>query len=68
VLTPSQFVIISQMGMLVAIDMVTIALSALTFLPACIRLLPPNLARETTPEPEAETHDMGERAGSRDQA
>ncbi len=44
VLAPSQFVIISQMGILVAVDMVTIALSALTFLPACIMLLPPRLA------------------------
>jgi len=68
VLAPSQFVIISQMGMLVAIDMVTIALSALTFLPACIRLLPPNLARETAHEPVAETHPLGERADSIDQA
>jgi predicted RND superfamily exporter protein len=45
VLAPSQFVIISQMGILVAVDMVTIALSALTFLPACIMLLPPRLVK-----------------------
>jgi uncharacterized protein len=43
VLIPSQFVIISQLGLLVAIDMITIATSALTFLPACIKLLPPKL-------------------------
>ena len=46
VLAPSQFVIISQMGILVAVDMLTIAFSALTFLPACIRLLPPRLLAE----------------------
>jgi len=43
VLVPSQFVVISQMGMLVAVDMLTIAFSSLTFLPACIRLLPPKI-------------------------
>jgi hypothetical protein len=46
VLAPSQFVIISQMGILVAVDMIIIAVSALTFLPACIRLLPPRLLDE----------------------
>ncbi|MCK7481220.1 MAG: MMPL family transporter [Candidatus Moduliflexus flocculans] len=69
VLAPSQFVIISQMGILVAVDMLTIALSALTFLPACTRFFLPNLAScETAPEPEAETPGMGERADARDQA
>ncbi|MBN2298129.1 MAG: RND family transporter [Deltaproteobacteria bacterium] len=43
VLVPSQFVIISQLGLLVAIDMLTISVSVLTFLPACIKLLPPSL-------------------------
>ncbi|HQI00972.1 MAG TPA: efflux RND transporter permease subunit [Deltaproteobacteria bacterium] len=43
VLVPSQFAIISQMGILVAVDMVTIAFSALTFLPASILLFPPKL-------------------------
>lgn len=46
VLTPSQFVIISQMGILVAVDMIVIALSALTFLPACIMLFPPKLLKD----------------------
>ncbi|HWR68861.1 MAG TPA: MMPL family transporter, partial [Desulfomonilia bacterium] len=45
VLAPSQFVIISQLGLLVAVDMLTISFSALTFLPACIKLLPPRLTR-----------------------
>jgi uncharacterized protein len=43
VLVPSQFAIISQMGILVAIDMMTIAFSSLTFLPASILLFPPKL-------------------------
>lgn len=47
VLVPSQFVIVSQLGLLVAIDMLTISFSALTFLPACIKLFPPRLVRET---------------------
>lgn len=47
VLVPSQFSIISQMGILVAVDMQTIALSALTFLPACIKVFPPKLAKKT---------------------
>jgi uncharacterized membrane protein YdfJ with MMPL/SSD domain len=47
-LAPSQFVIISQLGLLVAIDMLTISFSALTFLPACIKLLPPRLPRRAT--------------------
>jgi hypothetical protein len=54
VLTPSQFVIISQMGILVAVDMLTIALSALTFLPACIMLLPPKLLAGSPVLPDAE--------------
>ncbi|HHO76665.1 MAG TPA: RND family transporter [Deltaproteobacteria bacterium] len=43
VLVPSQFVIISQLGILVAVDMLTISISVLTFLPASIKLFPPNL-------------------------
>ncbi|HNY65758.1 MAG TPA: MMPL family transporter [Deltaproteobacteria bacterium] len=50
VLVPSQFVIISQMGILVAIDMMTIAFSALTFLPAIIKVFPPNLGTDTRDE------------------
>jgi hypothetical protein len=46
VLSPSQFVIISQLGLLVAVDMLTISFSALTFLPACIKLFPPKLLKE----------------------
>ncbi|HQA72771.1 MAG TPA: MMPL family transporter, partial [Deltaproteobacteria bacterium] len=55
VLAPSQFVIISQMGILVAVDMLTIALSALTFLPACIMLLPPKLLAGSPVLPDAKT-------------
>lgn len=54
VLTPSQFVIISQMGILVAVDMIVIALSALTFLPACIMLFPPKLLKDGPDCPETE--------------
>jgi predicted RND superfamily exporter protein len=50
VLVPSQFAVISQMGILVAVDMLTIALSALTFLPACIKLLPPKILKDTSDE------------------
>jgi predicted RND superfamily exporter protein len=50
VLVPSQFSVISQMGILVAVDMLTIALSALTFLPACIKLLPPKIRKFTKDE------------------
>lgn len=47
VLVPSQFVIISQMGILVAIDMMTIAFSSLTFLPAIIKVFPPDLGSDS---------------------
>jgi hypothetical protein len=50
VLVPSQFSVISQMGILVAVDMLTIALSALTFLPACIKLFPPKIRKNTSDE------------------
>ncbi|HWR68667.1 MAG TPA: MMPL family transporter, partial [Desulfomonilia bacterium] len=50
VLVPSQFAIISQMGILVAVDMITIAVSAMTFLPAIIMVLPPKLAVDTPDE------------------
>ena len=50
VLVPSQFVVISQMGILVATDMMTIAFSALTFLPACIKLFPPKIFKNTSDE------------------
>ena len=50
VLVPSQFVIISQLGLLVAIDMITIAASALTFLPISIMLFPPKFAIEPAKE------------------
>ncbi|MGC9325346.1 MAG: efflux RND transporter permease subunit [Desulfomonilia bacterium] len=46
VLLPSQFVILSQAGLLVAIDMITISFSVLTFLPACIILLPPKFLKK----------------------
>jgi len=51
VLIPSQFVVISQLGMLVAIDMITISLSVLTFLPAAIKILPPRLAKDVRTAP-----------------
>jgi hypothetical protein len=38
------------MGILVAVDMMTIALSAMTFLPAIIMVLPPKLAVDGTDE------------------
>jgi uncharacterized protein len=65
VLVPSQFVIISQMGILVAIDMMTIAFSALTFLPAIIKLFPPNLSMDpkdqyVTPDPLLEEEEFAE--------
>jgi predicted RND superfamily exporter protein len=50
VLVPSQFAIISQMGILVAIDMMTIAISAMTFLPAIIMVFPPKLVKEPSDE------------------
>jgi len=50
VLVPSQFVVISQMGILVAVDMMTIAISALTFLPAIIKVFPPNLLKDASDE------------------
>jgi predicted RND superfamily exporter protein len=50
VLVPSQFVVISQMGILVATDMMTISFSALTFLPACIKLFPPKIFKKTSDE------------------
>jgi len=50
VLVPSQFSVISQMGILVAVDMLTIALSALTFLPACIKIFPPRLLKGKSEE------------------
>ena len=52
VLIPSQFVIISQLGILVAIDMLTISFSVLTFLPASIKMLPPNFLKEAPEVPE----------------
>ncbi len=48
VLVPSQFAVISQMGILVAVDMMTISFSALTFLPASIMLFPPKLLKDTS--------------------
>ncbi|MGC9323943.1 MAG: efflux RND transporter permease subunit [Desulfomonilia bacterium] len=63
VLVPSQFVIISQMGILVAVDMITIAISALTFLPACIKLHPPKLLIET---PSLNVVEVHRRPGKKD--
>ncbi len=54
VLVPSQFVIVSQLGLLVAIDMLTISVSVLTFLPASIKLLPPSLLDKLADVPKTE--------------
>lgn len=53
-LIPSQFVIISQLGLLVAVDMVTIAASALTFLPVSLMLFPPAFKEKTAKVPVTE--------------
>ena len=45
VLVPSNFVIISQMGILVALVMLTTSLASITLLPAMIKIFPPEPAR-----------------------
>jgi len=54
VLVPSQFVIVSQLGLLVAIDMLTISVSVLTFLPASIKLLPTGILDKLADAPKTE--------------
>ncbi len=47
VLVPSNFVIISQLGILVALVMITTSLASLTLLPAILKVFPPRLAHRT---------------------
>ena len=63
VLVPSQFAIISQMGILVAVDMMTIAISAMTFLPAVLMIFPPKLVKDSSDEYVAADHLMEEPVG-----
>lgn len=46
VLVPSNFVIISQLGILVALVMITTSLASITLLPAILKVFPPRLAKE----------------------
>ncbi len=46
VLVPSNFVIISQLGILVALVMITTSLASITLLPAILRAFPPRLVEE----------------------
>ncbi len=46
VLVPSNFVIISQLGILVALVMITTSLASITLLPAILKIFPPKLAEE----------------------
>ena len=47
VLVPSNFVIISPLGILVALVMITTSLASLTLLPAILKVFPPRLAHRT---------------------
>ena len=49
VLVPSNFVIISELGILVALIMITTSLASLTILPATLMVLPPDLSRDMEP-------------------
>jgi len=49
VFVPSNFVILSQMGMLVALVMMTTSTAAITLLPALVKIFPPRLAKESLP-------------------
>lgn len=51
VFVPSNFVILSQMGMLVALVMMTTSTAAITLLPALVKVFPPRLVQETTHSP-----------------
>ncbi|HQI81693.1 MAG TPA: MMPL family transporter [Deltaproteobacteria bacterium] len=46
VFVPSNFVILSQMGMLVALVMMTTSTAAITLLPAIVKVFPPRLVEE----------------------
>jgi len=50
VLVPSNFVIISQLGILVALVMITTSLASITLLPAMIKVFPPKLVKEPVKE------------------
>ena len=47
VLIPSNFVIISQLGILVALVMITTSLASITLLPAMIKVFPPKLVNDS---------------------
>lgn len=46
VLVPSNFVIISQLGILVALVMITTSLASITLLPAMLKMFPPRLTQK----------------------
>ena len=46
VFVPSNFVILCQMGMLVALVMITTSIAAITLLPAIVKVFPPQLVKE----------------------
>ena len=46
VFIPSNFIILCQMGMLVALVMMTTAIAAITLLPAIVKVFPPELVKE----------------------
>lgn len=46
VFIPSNFVILCQMGMLVALVMMTTSIAAITLLPAIVKVFPPQLVEE----------------------
>ncbi|MBN2298032.1 MAG: RND family transporter [Deltaproteobacteria bacterium] len=50
VLVPSSFVIISQLGILVALVMITTSVASITILPAMIKEFPPRLVKAKVPE------------------
>ncbi|MEN6446590.1 MAG: efflux RND transporter permease subunit [Syntrophaceae bacterium] len=54
VFIPSNFIILSQMGMLVALVMMTTSLAALTLLPAIVKVFPPELVSEAVRMPAVE--------------
>ena len=54
VFVPSNFVILSQMGMLVALVMMTTSTAAITLLPALVKVFPPRLVKESLPRPATE--------------
>lgn len=55
VLIPSSFVIISELGILVALVMITTSLASMTILPAIIKVFPPELVKAKVNESEEAT-------------